>query len=281
MSVSHTTRAVRVVRHQAGAAPAPTEDALATEEPLEIRVEGTPAAITMRTPGHDLDLVTGFLLTEGVIEDHDDIRAMAHVDDPAAPRGNTVDTVLAEGVPAARARSADRSFFSSSSCGICGKETIDRVFSSISRLPPPPPLDLTLLHKLPARLHDQQATFTRTGGLHAAGLFSTDGQLLLLREDVGRHNAVDKVIGAAIRSDLDLSHTLLLVSGRAGFEIVQKAIVARIPILAAVGAPSSLAADLAHQAGLVLIGFLRDDRFNLYGPLIEPVPTPNLPPIVE
>ena len=268
MSADGTTRTVQVERHRATSElPVVDVDELAAEEPLEIRVEGQSVAITMRTPGHDLDLVTGFLLTEGVIDDHDDIRAMAHVDDPADPRGNTVDTVLSEGVPTARARSADRSFYASSSCGICGKASIDRVFARFDPLPATPGIELGILHGLPARLRAQQAAFTRTGGLHAAGLFDFAGQLQLLREDVGRHNAVDKVIGAAVHSDLDLSHTLLVVSGRAGFEIVQKAIVARIPLLAAVGAPSSLAADLAHRAGLILVGFLRADRFNRYGAL--------------
>ena len=161
----------------------------------------------MRTPGHDLDLTTGFLLTEGVIDGADDIHAMAHVDDPAAPKGNTVDTVLAAGVPAARARSADRAFYASSSCGLCGKASIDRIFARFAPLPPPPALDLAVLHTLPARLRAQQDTFDRTGGLHAAGLFQLDGTLLLLREDIGRHNAVDKVIGAATRAELDLSQT--------------------------------------------------------------------------
>ena len=266
------TRTVHMVRHRsAGPDSGPIVDELAAEEPLEMRVEGQSVAITMRTPGHDLDLTTGFLLTEGVIDGADDIHAMAHVDDPAAPKGNTVDTVLAAGVPAARARSADRAFYASSSCGLCGKASIDRIFARFDPLPPPPALDLAVLHTLPARLRAQQDTFDRTGGLHAAGLFQRDGTLLLLRDDIGRHNAVDKVIGAATRAELDLSQTLLVVSGRAGFEIVQKAVVARIPVLAAVGAPSSLAADLAHRAGMILVGFLRADRLNLYG-AVEPDP---------
>lgn len=274
MSTDPTTHAVAITTHRLGEPAQARADELAVEAPLEIRVEGQPVAITMRTPGHDLDLVTGFLLTEGVIDDDDDIRAMAHVDDPSAPRGNTVDTVLAEGVPAARARSADRSFYASSSCGICGKATIDRVFARFDPLPPPPAFAPEVLHGLPNRLRAVQATFVRTGGLHAAGLFTTDGTLVLLREDIGRHNAVDKVIGAAVRGDLDRSSLLLVVSGRAGFEIVQKAVVARFPVLAAVGAPSSLAADLAHRAGLVLVGFLRNDRFNVYGALDAAAPSP-------
>ncbi|HCH63273.1 MAG: sulfurtransferase FdhD [Deltaproteobacteria bacterium] len=259
-----------MVRHHAAEPTSgPIVDELAVEEPLEMRVEGQSVAVTMRTPGHDLDLTTGFLLTEGVIDGFDDIRAMAHVDNPAAPKGNTVNTLLAAGVPAARARSADRTFYASSSCGLCGKATIDRVVATFDPLPPAPTLDLSMLYALPARLRARQDTFDRTGGLHAAGLFQHDGTLLLIREDIGRHNAVDKVIGAATRAELDLGSTLLVVSGRAGFEIVQKAVVARVPVLAAVGAPSSLAADLAHRAGMILVGFLRPDRLNLYG-AVEP-----------
>lgn len=259
---------VEVARHTLDLGEVVVEtDELAAEEPLEIRVEGRAVAVTMRTPGDDLDLVAGFLLTEAVIDGWDDVHAMAHVHDPSVPRDNTVDTVLAAGVPAARARSADRSFYASSSCGVCGKTTIDRVFQRIKTVGPPPVDDphLSVLHALPDRLRTAQAAFDRTGGLHAAGLFNGDGELLAMREDIGRHNAVDKCIGAALRADLDLSRTLLVVSGRAGFEIVQKALVAGIPLLAAVGAPSSLAADLARRGGMVLVGFLRNGRFNRYG----------------
>ena len=269
MSTSRSV-SVEVARHrQASEAVVVERDELAAEEPLEIRVEGQPVAVTMRTPGDDLDLVAGFLMTEGVIDGWDDVRAMAHVRNPSDPRDNTVDTVLASGVPAVRARSADRSFYASSSCGVCGKTTIDRIFARIEPVGPVPVDDpqLRLLHALPDRLRAAQATFERTGGLHAAGLFDGEGRLLLLREDIGRHNAVDKCIGAALRAELDLSRTLLLVSGRAGFEIVQKAIVARIPLLAAVGAPSSMAAELARRGGMVLVGFLRNGRFNRYGAL--------------
>ena len=262
---SGTSVVVEVARHtkEHGEVAVDTDE-LAAEEPLEIRVEGQPVAVTMRTPGDDIDLVAGFLLTEGVIDDWDDVQAMAHVRDPSVPRDNTVDTLLAAGVPMTQARSADRAFYASSSCGVCGKTTIERVFSRIDPVGPPPVDELSLLHELPGRLRDAQATFQRTGGLHAAGLFSASGELVVMREDIGRHNAVDKCIGAALRADLDLRQTLLVVSGRAGFEIVQKAIVVGIPLLAAVGAPSSLAAQLARRAGMVLVGFLRDGRFNRY-----------------
>ena len=249
-----------------GSGPAtPDRDALAVEEPLEIRIEGEPMAVTMRTPGADLDLVAGFLFTEGVIDGIDDLHALAHVDDPADAQGNTVDCVLSGGVPAARRDRARRELFASSSCGVCGKASIDRVFLATPPLPPVSAPAPRVLHALPARLRAAQEVFGHTGGLHAAALFGADGALAVLREDIGRHNAVDKVIGACLRADVATAATpILLVSGRAGFEIVQKALMAGIPVLASVGAPSSLAVSLARRAGLVLVGFLRDGRYNLY-----------------
>jgi FdhD protein len=239
-------------------------DCVAPEVPLEIRVEGQAAAITMRSPGHDLDLVAGFLWTEGVIDGPDDLRAIAHVDDPARPEGNTVDVVLAEGVPAARGRLADRSFFSSSSCGVCGKATLDRLLVDAPPISSPVEPAPELLLALGAQLESEQTGFARTGGLHGAALFDLDGQLLVAREDIGRHNAVDKVLGHMLRSDQSCDQTLLLVSSRAGFEIVQKALVARVPVVCAIGAPSSMAVDLADRAAIYLVGFLREGRYNLY-----------------
>jgi FdhD protein len=190
---------------------------------------------------------------------------MRHVDDPADPQGNTVDVLLAEGVPAARRTRADRSLFASSSCGVCGKASLDRIFVRT------PPLERTwdpspeVLTALPDRLRASQAVFSETGGFHAAGLFSRSGEPELLREDVGRHNAVDKVIGARLRADrIPIDDCILLVSGRAGFEIVQKALVARIGVLAAVGAPSSLAIELARAGRQRLVGFLRGAGYNEY-----------------
>ncbi len=259
------SRGVAVRRVVADAMSTVEVDRVAAEDPLEIRVEGEPTAVTMRTPGDDLDLAAGFLFTEGVIDGPDDLHALAHVDDPGAPRGNTVDCILAAGVPGARRDRARREFFASSSCGICGKATIDRVFQHISPRPHRPLPPPARLHALPAALREAQAVFGVTGGLHAAGLFRPDGTLDLLREDVGRHNAVDKVVGARLRADrVPCDDVWLVVSGRAGFEIVQKALVAGIPLLAAVGAPSSLAVELADRGGLTLLGFLRDGRFNLY-----------------
>jgi len=241
------------------------EDQLAAEEPLEIRIEGEPAAVLMRTPGHDLELVAGFLVTEGVIDGPDDISALAHVDDPRDPQGNTVDVVLAAGVPAARRDRARRELFASSSCGVCGKATIDQLFVRSPPLDRRMEPDPAVLLGLSEACRPHQTLFDSTGGLHAAALFTQHGELEVIREDIGRHNAVDKVVGWCLRRDaVPVDGRILFVSGRAGFEIVQKAIVARIPALAAVGAPSSLAVELARGAGLYLAGFLRDGRFNRY-----------------
>jgi len=243
-----------------------TTDLVAREEPLEIRIEGRPVAITMRTPGHDEELAAGFLFTEGVIDGPDDLRALAHVDDPADPKGNTIDTVLASGVPAGRRHAADRTLFASSSCGVCGKASIDRLLVDA------PPLSNRItpasevLLSLPERLRADQAVFEQTGGLHAAALFTEDGRLEVVREDIGRHNAVDKVIGWRLRQEaIPIDDRILLVSGRAGFEIIQKALVARIGVVAAVGAPSSMAVQLAEESGMLIVGFLRDGRYNQYG----------------
>ncbi|MEC8194300.1 MAG: formate dehydrogenase accessory sulfurtransferase FdhD [Myxococcota bacterium] len=263
--MSGSSRTVSIRRVTAGGSSAEA-DRVAAEEPLEIRIDGRSVAITMRTPGHDLELAAGFLMTEGVIDGADDIRAMAHIDDPSNPKGNTVDTALASGVPAARRGAADRALFASSSCGVCGKASIDRLLVHA------PPLTRTWFPKpdvllaLPERLRQAQAVFDQTGGLHAAALCTPDGELEVVREDIGRHNAVDKVIGWRLRGDrVPIDDRILLVSGRAGFEIVQKALVARIPVLAAVGAPSSMAVQLAEESGLTLVGFLRDGRYNEYG----------------
>jgi FdhD protein len=256
---------VQVKRVKASGEVQPALDAVAVEEPLEIRIDGRPVAITMRTPGHDLELVSGFLLTEGVIDGADDIRAMAHVDDPSDPQGNTVDTLLAEGVPAARRGAADRNLFASSSCGICGKATLDRLMVLAPPITRALSIAPSVLITLPARLLEAQSVFEQTGGIHAAALFSTAGELEVLREDIGRHNAVDKVVGWRLRQDrVPIDDRVLLVSGRAGFEIVQKALVAQISVVAAIGAPSSMAIDLARRGGMTLIGFLRDGRYNCY-----------------
>jgi len=261
---SPSSASVRITR-QTSAHSTEAIDQIAVEAPLELRIEGRPVAVTMRTPGHDLELAAGFLLTEGVIDGPDDITAIAHVDDPSAPRGNTVDTVLASGVPAARRHAADRSTFASSSCGICGKESIDRIVLAAPALQATLSIDAAILLGLPDTLRAAQDGFEQTGGLHAAALFSSTGDLEVLREDIGRHNAVDKVIGWRLQQDrLPVDDRVLLVSGRAGFEIVQKALMAGISVVAAVGAPSSMAVALAEKSQMTLIGFLRDGRFNRY-----------------
>jgi len=242
------------------------EDYLAAEEPLEIRVGDEPLSVTMRTPGHDLELAAGFLLTEGLITKREQIVSLENVvEDGEANRGNVVRAMLAPG-SAPDFEKMRRHFFAASSCGICGKASIDAVRART--LEPPNPdfrLDAEVLLQLPDALRASQAVFGRTGGLHAAALFDAKGGPMVLREDIGRHNAVDKVIGwALLEHRVPLSESVLLVSGRGGFEIVQKAIVAGLPIVASVSAPSSLAVQLARELRLTLIGFLRGRRFVIY-----------------
>lgn len=224
------------------------DDSVAVEEPLELRVEGIAAVLTMRTPGHDLDLAAGFLLSVGVVDGWDDVRALAQVAD------NVVDVRLAEGVPAGRARSADRTIFASSSCGLCGVASLDRLPRPEARGAGWVPDD-GVLASVVAGLSAAMVTFVATGGVHGAALFSTDGTLLVVREDVGRHNAVDKVIGARLRQDGDCIGLGLVVSSRAGFEIVQKAVAAGIGCMVVFGAATSLAVAAAAHAKLPLIGW--------------------------
>ena len=244
-------------------------DTLVVEEPLEVRVGGRPLVVTMRTPGDDMDLAAGFLVSEGVISTGGELRGMRYCAGATAEGLNTynvLDVELAPGV-AAPDPSLERSFYTTSSCGLCGKASLDAVRTQTSYDVSGDPLVVTpgLLAGLPDRLREAQRVFDKTGGLHAAGLFDNAGQLLVLREDVGRHNAVDKVVGWALREDrLPLTGTVLMVSGRASFELVQKAWMAGIPCLAAVSAPSSLAADLAQEAGMTLVGFLRGRSMNVY-----------------
>ncbi len=243
------------------------QDVVVVEEPLELRLSGRALAVTMRTPGHDEELAVGFLYTEGVIDGLDDITAMAKVHEPLDPQDNTLDIVLAEVVRADEGRfaSAQREFYASSSCGVCGKATIERLLRGAPPLEHPRRAEDALLHELPARMREAQTTFESTGGLHAAALFTFDGTLEVLREDIGRHNAVDKVLGWRLRQDrVPVDDRILVVSGRAGFEIVQKALVARVPVMASVGAPSSLAVQLATEDGMQLVGFLSSSRGNEY-----------------
>lgn len=267
MARTMTRRPVVKIDLDGSGEPRRRPDDLAAEEPLEIRVRKQPLAVTMRTPGHDIDLAMGFLLTEGVIATAEDVvtaQLCAGTDTPNTY--NVVDIVLGPDVPPP-ATDPSRNFYTTSSCGVCGKASIDavRVRSRFSVADDPLTVPARLLSELPDRLRAAQRTFARTGGLHAAGLFTAEGELLVLREDVGRHNAVDKVIGWALREGrLPLTGHVLLVSGRASFELTQKAWMAGLPMLAAVSAPSTLAAELADEAGLTLIGFLRGPSMNVY-----------------
>jgi FdhD protein len=251
------------------AVPSHRPDTLAAEEPMEIRVGGRPLTVTMRTPGDDFDLAAGFLAGEGVVHAAGDVTGIRYCAGATADGGNTynvVDVALAPGV-ALPAASLERNFYTTSSCGLCGKASLDavRMVRRWSVAEDPLSVGPELLAALPERLRAAQRVFDSTGGLHAAGLFTADGELLCLREDVGRHNAVDKVVGHALRSGLlPLRETVLMVSGRASFELVQKAVLAGIPLLAAVSAPSSLAVDLAAESGLTLVGFLRGTSMNVY-----------------
>ncbi len=244
-------------------------DTLAVEEPLEIRLDGVPFTVTMRTPGHDLDLALGFLVAEGVVVKPDDVVSAMHCpdaarDDDGRPTHNVVDVTLGAG---ARRPDAAQRRDVSSACGVCGTERIDAVRSrgAFDVDDDPVVVPPALLLDLPQRLRAAQTVFDRTGGVHAAGLVAADGDLLCVREDVGRHNAVDKVVGWAFGAGLlPLRGTLLQVSGRASFELVQKAWAAGVPVLAAVSAPSSLAVDLAEEAGMTLAGFSRGQSLNVY-----------------
>ena len=246
------------------------EDELAVEEPLEIRVGGRSLAVTMRTPGHDFDLAAGFLVSEGVItqaEHFSAVRYCAGATDEGLNTYNVLDVTLARGVPPPDP-SLERSFYTTSSCGLCGKASIDavRTHSAYEVREDGLRIDAGLLAGLPPKLRAGQAVFERTGGLHAAALFDgVTGTMLVIREDVGRHNAVDKVIGWALKEDrLPLRGAVLMVSGRASFELTQKAMMAGIPLLAAVSAASSLAAELAAEVGMTLVGFMRGSSMVIY-----------------
>jgi FdhD protein len=262
-----TSRHRRVMRVAAGGTVTWRSDDVSTEEPLEIRVGTVSLSVTMRTPGDDFDLVAGFLVTEGIVSNASEIDAMRMCPDAAAETGelNVVEVMLS---PSAASRPVTpRAFFMTSSCGLCGKASIDAVRTRTSwevrddplRVPP------AVLLSLPDQQRSAQRQFSRTGGLHAAALFDAEGALLCLREDVGRHNAFDKVIGwAATKGLLPLRSHMMLASGRASFELTQKTLMAGIPLLAAISAPSSLAVELAAESGMTLIGFLRGEQMNVY-----------------
>ncbi|PPH95336.1 formate dehydrogenase accessory sulfurtransferase FdhD [Rathayibacter sp. AY1D1] len=267
--MSRSVARTRLTAVRADDPPRRREDVLAVEEPLEIRVGGRRFSVTMRTPGDDFDLVAGFLVSEGVLTESEQLAAMRYCASGSGPGENTYNVVDASvrGGREAVLLERERSVYTTSSCGVCGLASLEAVAtdSAWSVAEDDLRVERELLVSLPDRLREAQAVFERTGGVHAAGLFDADGSLLVLREDVGRHNAVDKVVGwGLLEGRLPLRGTLLQVSGRASFELVQKAVMAGIPLLAAVGAPSSLAVDLARDSGLTLIGFSRGSGFNLY-----------------
>jgi FdhD protein len=232
------------------------EDVLAVEEPLEIRIGERPVSVTLRTPGEDFDLAAGFLFTESILHSHDDVASIRHWASP-----NVVRVDLNVSVDLQRLQ---RHFYSTSSCGVCGKVSIDALRVQTTPLDSNVRVSREAIHNLGDALRAEQRAFDATGAIHAAGVFDAEGALLRVREDIGRHNAVDKVIGSYFREGVALDQHLLFVSGRTSFEIIQKAIVARIPIVAAVGAPSSLAVELAQEFNLTLLGFVREGRFNVY-----------------
>ena len=258
-------RSTRIVRYEAGAA-APREDRVTVEEPLEIRVGAQTLAVTMRTPGHDFDLAAGWLLSEGIVRRPEEIVRLEHCREVRSEEeeGNVV--IVRATAPAGDALDrAKRLLLTSSSCGLCGKGSIESIHGRFPAVDSDARVLPEILGSLTAKLRGAQTAFGETGGLHAAGVFTLEGELLASREDVGRHNAVDKVLGHLFREGhVPLSRHVLLVSGRASFEIVQKAVAAGVPILAAVSAPSSLAIDLARESRVALVGFLREGGFNLY-----------------
>jgi FdhD protein len=265
--MSDALRSVGVVRVRGGTR-ATESDRAATEEPLEVRLHNRPFAVIMRTPGADRELAAGFLLAERVIAGADDLGTIVHCTDAAADHPeNVVNVTLADGSAAALERllAGRRQVTTNSSCGMCGRRTIESLAVDVARISAAWRVPAALIASLPDRLRARQAVFDETGGLHAAGLFARDGSLIDVAEDVGRHNAVDKIVGRMLmREALPLSDHILCVSGRTSFEIVQKAIIAGIPLVAAVSAPSTLAVDLAQECGVTLVGFIRGDNFNIY-----------------
>ncbi|HRI04033.1 MAG TPA: formate dehydrogenase accessory sulfurtransferase FdhD [Pyrinomonadaceae bacterium] len=271
---------ISVRRVASGGDGSESDDVLAVEEPLEIRIgfpDGAQKAvsITMRTPGEDGELAAGFLFTEGIITSTDQIKQIRHcglkigkgngsLDRTSALNSNTIRVDINE-VLNIDLKRLERNFYTTSSCGVCGKASIEALATGVRQITSDLKVAANIIHSLPSKLRDDQAGFEMTGGLHASALFYANGEIDIIREDVGRHNALDKVIGAKFMTgETPLSETILLVSGRASFELVQKGLMAGIPILAAVGAPSSLAVELANEYGMTLIGFVRDERFNIY-----------------
>jgi FdhD protein len=259
-----TAQPTSIVRYRDGESMADQPDEVAVEEPLEIRVEGQSIAVVMRTPGHDRELAAGFALTEGIVRDGTEIFEITSCLTTAEQTGNVVEITLTD--PARfDAAKLSRHVFSSSSCGVCGKATIEAVMQQFPRIETAPRVDPKILLQLPKKLAAAQETFKRTGGLHACALFDRSGGLLLLREDVGRHNALDKLIGHQLLAKrIPLGGSILLLSGRVSFEMTQKALAAGIAIIAAISAPTSLAIEFARANNQTLVGFLRGETMNVY-----------------
>lgn len=248
-------------------------DLLAVEEPLEIRIgygletnrEQKSLSVTMRTPGHDHELALGFLYTEGIIASFDDVEGIRYCEDVGKEESGNIVRVELKPFVKIDFNKLQRHFYTTSSCGVCGKSSLEAISASCSRITSELKVSRAVLVASPEKLRSSQTVFAHTGGIHAAGLFNTSGELILLREDVGRHNALDKVIGACLMKNIvPLKNHFLLVSGRLSFELVQKAVMSGIPLMAAVGAPSSLAVELARDFGLTLVGFLKEVSFNAY-----------------
>lgn len=257
------TSEVRVQKAAPGAPAMFSDDVVAREEPLEIRVEGRSVAVVMRTPGHDEELTAGFLVTEGVVRRPRDILEISQCPVTSDKKGNVVDVLLGGAV--VDWDSLTRHVFSASSCGLCGKTSIESVFQHFPPLTADWQMSSEIIASLPGKLRAKQETFTKTGGLHASAIFERDGQMVVAREDVGRHNALDKVLGRGLLDNLlPFDQHILLVSGRVSFEIMQKALAGGIPIVAAISAPSSLAVEFAQESGQTLVGFLRGETMNIY-----------------
>ena len=257
--------AERPIRRLGPGADVSLVDRLVVEEPLEIRLGDEPVAVVMRTPGDDMALALGFLFSEGILSRPEQVLSVAYCADVEADAAGNIVRVLADGADRGAFEAARREVYASSSCGLCGKTTLDAVRLLAPPLPPMPPLAASVLAQLPERLRGSQALFDATGGLHAAGLFRADGTLRLVREDIGRHNACDKVLGTfVLREEWPLGGHVLVLSGRASFEMVQKAAMAGIGALVSVSAPSSLAVDYAQAAGMTLVGFVRPGTMNVY-----------------
>lgn len=247
-----------------------SSDLLVTEAPVEFRLHGVPLAVLMRTPGHDEELGLGFAITEGIVLNPGEVAGV--VPASAADDGDRWSLELSDGVEV-DAEQFRRNLYTTSSCGVCGKASIDAVRVAARRPPPGPRVSAETLFGLTATMREAQPGFSATGGIHAAALFTGEGEMIVLREDIGRHNAVDKVVGHSSRLAWPIGERILLVSGRVSFEMVQKAAVAGIPVLAGVSAASSLAVELGEELGLTVIGFLRDDSFNVYTDLGRMVPS--------